>query len=73
MRTFYDINKSYLLARISSEQMKEAVHRKAGRLLEAKKCARMIEQLLREVNALDEKYGSIEVREVVDGWKGAKY
>ena len=65
-RSFYELNKTYLLSRISAEQMKEANHRKAGRLLDAKKCARMIEYLQREVKALDEKYGSIEVREGVE-------
>lgn len=68
-RSFYELNKTYLLARISAEQMKEANHRKAGRLLDAKKCAQMIEYLEREVKALDDKYSSIVIREE----KGAKY
>ena len=68
-RSFYELNKTYLLARISAEQMKEANHRKAGRLLDAKKCSQMIEYLQREVKALDDKYSSIVIREE----KGAEY
>lgn len=46
--------------------MKEANHRKAGRLLDAKKCAQMIDYLEREVKALDDKYSSVEVRDIAE-------